>query len=616
MKEGTLTKFAHKAKMWISPKHPLFDMDDTLKKYYCAAMFTQAGLNPKVNTLNNYELERLMSIGLSMSRETMSEVIRIARNQGAMVEYLVEHLQDSTMRCLFLLDLINVSTTQEPMTEEESSSINLFGKVLGVDKECVALLFSFMKAASTEEEAKCYLILEEIQRQGIALSMMELKYYLPEMEYVTVPNNSDLKPGKVCKLMDYCEIHDELVIERGMEVVIDHASVRLFGQIIVNGGTLTIRDSRIVKKSAAHTSCIHVKQPSQVEIIKTHIQCRSQGTFLCQDNGALTMQGCEITNVTRGPGVRFFGQNVQIEDCRFIECYSPNDGGAIRIDGGKGSISGCYFNNCEARRGGGIHTSADISVKRCHFFRCRAEEYGAGIYYNGIIGEQVEQVRCEKCCPKETDITQYLGGRGEFLVKGDCLLKCSTIVDRPVRISEQGTLRMQGGMMYMNFPITCLGILDIKNCRVLAGDLKGQDMIVADRARGMTIHKSEFDGKCQASGIRATGTRVQVSRTVFLNMYGGRAIFDAYAPEITECVFNFCQRGAIHCKGGSVKRCIFVNCRARSGAGIMMSGQRGVVSESTFRRCVSEYAGGAIDKTGGHQIVNCTYEECKPDNVS
>lgn len=103
---------------------------------------------------------------------------------------------------------------------------------------------------------------------------------------------------------------------------------------------------------------------------------------------------------------------------------------------------------------------------------------------------------------------------------------------------------------------------------------------------------------------------------MFRNTYGGRAVFNAYRPVIKESIFNFCQDGAIYTQGGEIEKCVFVNCRAKSGAGISMYGNKGLVKHCNFKRCIAKKGGGAIDRQVGTHIEKCQFEECKPADIS
>ncbi len=141
-------------------------------------------------------------------------------------------------------------------------------------------------------------------------------------------------------------------------------------------------------------------------------------------------------------------------------------------------------------------------------------------------------------------------------------------------------------------------------------------MVYLDNAKECIIYHCEIDGMLKTGGINILRTRINVTKSLFRNMSGGRAIYNAYQPEISDCIFNFCQKGAIYSQGGNIDRCVFINCRAKSGAGVQIYGKKGFINNCVFRRCVSEYSGGAVDKAMGIKIAKCVFENCKPDSIS
>ena len=610
MKQDTLTKFNHKKKMWISPKHPFYRESITFRKMYSAGIFIQAGLNKSVNALNNYELERLIIKGLGLKNSDMAEVIRLARTEERVVEYLLENLKEKLEKYIFIMDLTDVCMRSQPISDDELKAISLYAEIMEIGDEEVQLLFRFIQAAFGEDTKTCMQLYMEMEERHMGLSMAELKYYILGLEYVNTLTAEKMEREKKVRITDRCAIPDVLVLTKGMHLLIEYATVELSGEIILEGGTLELRYSQIIKRNASYPECILVKNQAEVIITDTQIDCKGHGRFLYQKDGSLRIQQSKISRTTGKAAVQFWGQKICIEDTMFEDCYSSEDGGAIFITGGLGHIKGCHFIDCEAVRGGGIYTEDGIAILDCTFEQCRVPEFGSAIYYNGEIKYNVQGADCNKCCPKYTDIVQYMGGKPEWRIDKEYHIKYSTLIDCPVTIEEMGLLEIEGGVIILNHPIVCKGVLQIKNARLMPHNVRG-DMVILKRARGCNIVKSEIDGMCLASGIRATGTRITISRSVFRNIVSGRAIFDAQAPVITESVFNYCQDGAIHCRGGKITRNIFVNCRAKHGAGIMIFGSRGEIRECTFKRCVSDYAGGAVDKNGGHMVANCTCEDCK-----
>ena len=156
----------------------------------------------------------------------------------------------------------------------------------------------------------------------------------------------------------------------------------------------------------------------------------------------------------------------------------------------------------------------------------------------------------------------------------------------------------------------------MKSSKALGWNLEGRDLFSFETPKNCHFSGCEFDGMEQYGIFRAVRARLHISGCIFRNTANGRAIYNAFLPIIEECVFSYCQEGAVYCHAGNITNSQFINCHARSGGGILMYGARGKIVDCHFQRCTSNYSGGAIDTSGSYHIVGCTYEECRPHNVS
>lgn len=281
-----------------------------------------------------------------------------------------------------------------------------------------------------------------------------------------------------------------------------------------------------------------------------------------------------------------------------------------------GIVKNCTFRRCEAKRGGAVFGVEGNKILHCTFKQCCVSKYGAAVFYHGFIRANVHHLQYQSCSPAGVETVQYLSKMGTFQITGPYHITSSTIIDCPVLVEAEGNLVIEDANLYLNYPIRCRGSIQMKNVKLISNHIENTDMLILEHARGCRIHHCEFNGMGKTGGINASGTRITVTKSLFRNMYGGRAVYNPYSPEIRECIFNFCQEGAIYAQNGNIKRCVFVNCRAKSGAGVLVYGNVGTIEQCNFRRCVSKYSGGAIDRALGQQVIKCVFEECKPDNMS
>lgn len=616
MKIDTLTKLNNKKKMWISPKHPLFFESLDFKVIYSAGIFMHAVLNKSVNTLNNFELERLMMKGFGLSSKEAAAVIKLTKEEKQIVDKVIAILNTTLKKYLFLLDLISVSIRSNEMSEEEKQSIMIFSELLKIDSKKVQLFFDFMNHAFRLDTDKCIKTYAVMIQTKMPITISELKYYIPEIEYVTTIDNKRVKPGSTLLLVDNCKIMDSIIIPKGTTLHIESAVIQMFGTIIVDGGKLIIRDSKLSNESKDNNTLIYVKNYSEVEIYHTLIDCKSLGSAINQENGNLRIEDCKIYHTTIYSAIKFWGNQITIKGTAFKGCFSVSVGGAIQVQSGRGLITDCSFEDCEAKNGGAIFSTNEIMIFTCRFKYCKVIEFGPAIYYKGEVKSNIVGCEYYECYPEREEVIQYLGGIEESLVSKEYTIKVSTILDRPIRVTELGIINITDCVIYMNRSITCSGILNIKNAKLIANKMNEGSLFHLERSRGCLIESSEFDGSMKVGIIWTIGTRLHVHNSLFRNSANVRAIYDVYEPIIVNCIFSNCIKGAINTCAGEIRNCSFINCREKSGAGVLIYGFGGKLEHCKFVRCVSEYSGGAIDKSSGTSVIDCTFEECKPDDMN
>lgn len=613
----TLTKFNMRRKLWMTPEHPLSTKPRDFKVMYSAALILQAQVGKKTGMLNNYELERLVKAGFKMGSTDFAWALRTSGDNAAVVDYLLDNLKTDRERSFFIMDLVNVSINDGDIEEDSRKSIELFAKMFGVPSERTSLLQRFIEYAYGEDIKECQRFAALIEERIPGIGITDLKYYIMQITETTDFTQKILDEKKKFRLIDRCNIYEDIVLSEGMTLVIDNAVVRIFGNILLDGGHLVINNSKIVRKSDSHRACINLKaRGSSAKLYSAQADCRNYGMFIRAEEGTVVIENSNIYNTSRGAAVRFWGKELAVKGTGFYECYSPEDGGAIMARGGKAIIEDCHFHDCEAKRGGAVYGTNGTVISGCRFTRCNVAEYGAAVYYSGSLDGKSLGLEYSDCHPSGAEIVQHLTSQREVIIKGEYHINVSTIIDCPVSVGLGGRLVIENANIYLNYPLRCSGSLIINNTRIVSNHLEDVDMVYLDNAKECNIHHCELDGMLKTGGVNLLNTRISITKSLFRNMDGGRAVYNAYQPEISDCIFNFCQKGAIYSQGGNIERCVFINCRAKSGAGVQMYGRKGIIKNCIFRRCVSEYSGGAVDRVAGMRVEKCTYEDCKPDNIS
>lgn len=613
----TLTKFNMRRKLWMTPEHPLCTMPEDFKVMYIAALILQAQLVKKTGLLNNYELERLVQSGFKMGSSGFAWALRTSGDKAAVTGYLLDNLKSDRERAFLIMDLVNVSINDGDIEEDSRKSIELFARMFGVANERLNLLQRFVTYAYGEDIRECQRFAALIEERVPGIGITDLKYYIMQLTETADFTQKILDEKKNFRLIDRCNIYEDIVLNAGMSLTIDNAVVRVFGNILLNGGHLIINNSKIVRKSGSHRACINLKAAgSRVELYSSEADCRNYGMFIRAEEGTVIIENSNVYSTSRGAAVRFWGKELKVTGTGFYNCYSPENGGAVMVTGGRALIKDCRFHDCEAKRGGAVYGTDGTVISDCSFTRCNVADYGAAVYYSGTMEGNAVKLKYSDCHPSGAEIVQHLAAKKDLPVKGEYHTRLSTIIDCPVSVGINGKLVIEDANIYLNHPLRCSGSLIIKNSKIISNHLESGGMICLDNAKECIIHHCELDGMLKTGGINLLNTRITITKSLFRNMDGGRAVYNAYQPEISDCIFNFCQKGAIYSQGGNIERCVFVNCRAKSGAGIQMYGRKGTIKNCIFRRCVTEYSGGAIDRVAGVKIERCTYEDCRPDNIS
>lgn len=610
-----LKRLQNKKKMWITPKHPLYFHNIEYKIIYGAGVFMHAGLHKSVNTLNNFELERLLSKGLVLNEKEKAMVIHMAQDEKKIVDAIIQILRTPVEKELFLMDIISVSMGSDVMSEEERQSIDLFADLLSVEEYKKKLLEQFVVSAFIRDRGKAMKTAGAMEQAGIAITMADLKYYMTDLDYVVKAESKRLEKDETLHLVDQCVVQEDLVIKQGQKLIISNAVVQMHGSILVDGGVVQIQGSRLIKSSKNNKPLIHGKNYAELDIVDGEFWCKNHCSAIYQENGQLFLKDSLIKE-TLGGAVIFKGRKIQIDKVTFESCFSNGNGGAIYLGNGIGQIKNCNFYDCQGKCGGGIYGRVGVKILNCEFNFCKAVEYGGSVFYEGEIGENIVNCYSVHCYPKGEEVIQHLGEPEVKKVSGEYKIQWSTLLDQPIFVEENSQLTMEDAIIYLNQPVRCKGFLKVRNCKIRGMEISGRDMFVLERAQGAELLQSDFDGNLKYGIFYAEGTRLKMNGCVVRNTGDGRGIFNMYASVVENSVFSFCEKGGIYCQGSKIRNCHFVNCRGKSGAGVLAYGGNTVIENCTFVRCVTAYSGGAIDATGRNIIQNCIFEECKPDNVS
>ena len=621
MRIGMLTKFKRKKNLWISKKHPLYGESVEFKILYSATVLMHTRLNNTANPFSNIELERLITKGFSLISKDTITIMGLAKNVESLIDKIIVALDTPKKKLCFLLDLYNVSMTQYNISNDEQKSIDLFTHLLEIDLDTQRLLLNFISSAFCEEYENCLSIHEKMNDAKLPLTKSDLSYYMINYSYTVECFPKDILPGQSYYFTGNCVFHGTIHIPSHTTVHISNAVVYIKDNFSVSGGTFKIENSWVIFSSQTNSSLfehiyINGSENSSIRFKNTTFQCCHNGGLLSLSNSQAIVEHCNIFDTSFVSAITCHGHSITVKNSNFKNCFAQKNGGAILIEHGTAQIQNCNFENCYAHNGGGIFSPNQTVISNCFFENCCAVEFGSAIFYSGEIRSNLEKCEYNNCHPKECAIVQYIGKRSEYIYTNTHKIRYSTIFDCVVRIKEYALLEAENATIYLAHTLQCNGIINMKNCKLFAYQMTDRDLIAFETSKNCSFTNCDFNGMEKHGIFRATRSRLHLSGCIFRNTANGRAIYNAFSPVIDGCIFSHCQEGALYCNSGRITNSKFINCRGRSGAGIIMYGSRGQIEYCSFTRCISEYSGGAIDISGGYHIVGCKYSECKPNNVS
>ena len=621
MRVGTLTKFNRKKNLWISRKHPLYMENLGFKTLYSAAILMHTRLNNTANPFSNFELERMITKGLNLtSKETIS-MMNLAKDVQFLIDEIVLALDTQQKKLFFLFDLYNVSMSEYNISVNEQKSIDLFADLLEIPYDTKNLILQFISSAYCREYSTCLAIYEQMQDRKWPVTMTDLSYYMLNYSYTHEIYPEDIKNDQTYYFRGNCTFHGTITIPENCTIHIANAIVKIEKNFEVYGGKLIIENSWVdfsgrVKSSEFEHAFIHTHRYSKVQLKNSTFQCFHNGGLLFSSHSSTQVEHSTIRDTSFISAIVAHGEAIHISQCDFKNCFSRQNGGAIFIQKGVAQIQNCNFTNCNSHNGGAIFASDRSVISHCYFENCCAVEFGSAIFYNGEIRSNIEKCDYSNCYPKDDVIIQTIASKRDFTVANETTIRYSTIFTCPILIREYGILNINNASIYLRYPITCNGMLNMKNSKITGLDFDGRDFIAFETPKNCHFTNCEFDGAEKNGIFRAVRARLHIHVCIFRNTANGRAIYNAFLPIIDHCVFSYCQEGAVYCHAGKITNSQFINCRARSGGGIIMYGARGQIEHCHFERCMSNYSGGAIDTSGSYHIVDCTYNDCHPDNVS
>lgn len=610
-----ITKFDYKKKTWLSPRHPLYFEDENNKIIYISVVLMFAQLNKTINPLNNYEFNRLMLKGLGLNPDKMSRIMAGTNNKESIIDSLTTLLDTKNKKYIFLLDIFNVGIRSKGYSEEEKQAIDIYSKLLSISNQEKYMLEEFILNSFVNNDDKCVKIFENMLEFSMDISMSELKYFLPSIKYVDVIDDRIVYDGEQLEITHDCKVMGNIRVLSGGKLVIRDANMKIYGTIIVDSAYVDIESSSITYMGSENKVLLSVNSDSSIVINKATFNGSNRSGVIYQFGGNLKISKSSINNTNVYSAIYFNGNNAIISKCEFINCCVQKNGAAIYKKSGRVNVSQCSFVNCKAIYGGAIFAKKGTRVTLCSFKSCNAIKFGHSIFFIGEIGSRIARCMFEEGIPNPNEVVQYIGKNTTYTVNDEKWLKYSSIFENGFVVNKNAILNIENCNIYLGQGAKVEGTMNMNSCHVEPVKFNGLDLIDISNANESEITNCEFDGKDSCSIFRATGTRININKCYFINVAKGRAIYNCMESSIIDSIFSFCDHGGVYMNGGKVLGCTFINCRGDKGAGIELKGNRAVVKNCKFIRCIASISSGGISSVGNNRLEQLAFKECKPNNI-
>lgn len=405
---SVLNKLKAKKKERLTKKHPLHDADMSLKYPYCVGVAIQGFVNEDLGSLEKEYISNLIySIGLSEDYE--ERVIEAAKTaEGDTIDGIIELLDDRDKKYMFILDLYGISNIDSEICEAEKEAIDIFADMLHLKAFEKEFLYNFAQAARVKDNEAACKAYDELMKQGIEPSFNILKHFMQDFDYIQIIEGYELKNGEILTLNKPCIVKGVLKVPSGCRLIMDGADIQLAGQIIVEGGQISIDDSYIKAIESCNDTMFEFVNVVKVEINKTTFDGNRKLGVILQSRGILEVKESTFMNTNNFSAIYLMNDICNLWKCIFDDC-TTNDagisGGALSFIVCEVDIEECEFNNCEAESGGAIGFPCDGSngeIVNCRFNNCNAKNEGAAVYI--CSHDEVQMIDCQynNCSPSNS----------------------------------------------------------------------------------------------------------------------------------------------------------------------------------------------------------------------
>ena len=395
-----------------------------------------------------------------------------------------------------------------------------------------------------------------------------------DKNYVYGDADGDLKDG--------IDISKPITIDGQGHTIDANSSARIF---FITSEDVTLKNITFINGWADYGSFKIWK--SNVSIIDCKfIDCGSS-----EEGGAIYWDGTDLSNLT-------------IANCEFENCYSREDTGAIFAYGSDAIIDNCVFTNCYSLNDAGvIYLWGSNNTVSNSEFRNSSSKKNAGVIY--VDGDENSIINC---IFEDSKIESYYGG-AIYVYDGD--------YNKISNCNFTNSYAPYGGAIYIE-----THYVDIVNCNFEKSTSNQYGGAIYVNGIGNKITSCNFkDSEANRGTVYIVAQENKIDDCNFTNSTGnqGSAIYiSSVNCTVFNCNFNDCyasEQSTVHVswQGAVVYNCKFLNCYAeRHVAGVYFGSDESCLDSCVFTNCTSDGSnmGGAVLFDGSNNVVtNCNFTD-------
>ncbi len=381
--------------------HPLEAESDEFKYLYCFGLATSFCQNEQLYKEVRFIFEIIVDL-LGLHENYKTRILEdVEKDFDYRIYQVFEAMDTKEKRYCFFIDLIRMEFMTLWGQEYFQKVMEVYMEIYGIDKEEKDFLQKFWQCAQKHELEQAISLYNEFNKSGYYISFKLLTYMYPTIVLKDSYGSMVIEAGEKLILDKPTSIKGTIQVKNGGALMIQGAAVSLYGNIIIDGGRLEIRKSRIQVKDAEGPYAIDIVNSAVTSIEDTRII----GNYLCglikQEGGHLILRNSELRCAGKDRAIAFSGKSMSLLRVIMEDCQA----GAVENYGNSRLLAkGCQFVECVAEHGGAIHSDSteDVRISQCIFKHCRAGFLGAAVYFSyKKYGQFVTDCVLEDCEPEE-----------------------------------------------------------------------------------------------------------------------------------------------------------------------------------------------------------------------